>query len=295
MIIFIYVWDIGVILLAHLHSWQHRLPRSCSFIDNEADFSSGLGTGVACGDELEAQASIPKGAEGEAKQKELADKAWQVVTDLYVKLEGAIRDPSQRGSFVQPWKSWSAVLRPADCCQAHWTFERVLLPAGTSFGDHSRPCRIRQSESYKDSDLMSSWNRINGSVEPRRDQEDINARDFFLWACEQRQVELAKILKNFDSQIRMTLQQVVCRIQELWPQLTRQLWSVKSKRQCACGPDPCANLLDCFLSFIKTWIRSLLTVSDWCSKQYLRYAVFRSIKPCNSYHLEETQQALVPT
>ena len=41
----------------------------------------------------------------QAKQKELADKAWQLVTDLYVKLESAIRSPSERSDFKQPWKS----------------------------------------------------------------------------------------------------------------------------------------------------------------------------------------------
>ena len=64
-----------------------------------------LNTGLSCGEELEAQASLPKGAEGEAKQKELADAAWQKVTDLYVSLEAAIKDSSKRGSFEQPWKA----------------------------------------------------------------------------------------------------------------------------------------------------------------------------------------------
>ena len=62
-------------------------------------------TGVSCGQELEATGSMPKGPEGDSLQKELAEKAWQQVTDLYVDLESAIRDPSRREAFSQPWKS----------------------------------------------------------------------------------------------------------------------------------------------------------------------------------------------
>ena len=35
----------------------------------------------------------------------LADAAFAAVTDLYLELEAAIREPSKRSGFQQPWKS----------------------------------------------------------------------------------------------------------------------------------------------------------------------------------------------
>ena len=36
-------------------------------------------------------------------QATLADAAWQSVTDEYLRLEAAIRDPSKRSGYQQPW------------------------------------------------------------------------------------------------------------------------------------------------------------------------------------------------
>ena len=61
--------------------------------------------GVAAGNELDVNAVTSDAGGTDKGQIALADAAFAAVTDLYCGLEAAIRNPSQRSGFQQPWKS----------------------------------------------------------------------------------------------------------------------------------------------------------------------------------------------
>lgn len=61
-------------------------------------------TGVAAGDELDVGSVTHQDAGTDEGQIALSDAAFVAVTELYQGLEAAIKDPSQRMSYQQPWK-----------------------------------------------------------------------------------------------------------------------------------------------------------------------------------------------
>lgn len=83
-------------------------PRSTEKALGERRLTNFTSVGVAAGDELDVSAvtnAVTDDASSSKGQIALADAAFEIVTDLYLKLEAAIRDPSKRAGFHQPWEA----------------------------------------------------------------------------------------------------------------------------------------------------------------------------------------------